>query len=486
MSERQLPSTIDYSRVLPLSIPAIAKRHKFYPQNGTTFNFQGTSEIRIQVGSTNALLDASHGYLEFEVVNANAALNFGPDLGGGMNFFRRVAIEQGGKILSECLDANRLYSAILNPCQLSSGGKNSEGIKGSTRFNSGVLAASLAPAAPGLVADNYIGSAHNTDAYFAATVGHRFTMPVTSGLFGQDKLIPLPLVNPNEPITIVLNVGNPVDAGCWSGAAVVDSDIEIVNISYTSQLVEVGRDVIEQFRGVQNEMGGQLVLSGQDWETATDAVAAGAGNQQNLRLPVRKRSIKSIFWIAQSNNYANTLGPTTQAEVYSTSFCGSMNVASWNLKFGSVVFPSVPIQCWGDTTVAGNEFRRGECAMNLASAFGTLGWQNPTGTLNTLTYGTSQGGALATGDNGGAGPTTFVPESQATASVCPFGISTEAYSRAITESGVDMETLSQDTYLQLNWDGVVNSGIEDKTVHMYVLFDQHYYFNRDGSITFSN
>ena len=163
-----------------------------------------------------------------------------------------------------------------------------------------------------------------------------------------------------------------------------------------------------------------------------------------------------------------------------------MNVASWNLKFGSVVFPSVPIQCWGDTTVAGNEFRRGECAMNLASAFGTLGWQNPTGTLNTLTYGTSQGGALATGDNGGAGPTTFVPESQATASVCPFGISTEAYSRAITESGVDMETLSQDTYLQLNWDGVVNSGIEDKTVHMFVLFDQHYYFNRDGSITFSN
>ena len=51
---------------------------------------------------------------------------------------------------------------------------------------------------------------------------------------------------------------------------------------------------------------------------------------------------------------------------------------------------------------------------------------------------------------------------------------------------MDVETLSQDTYLQLNWDNGVNSGAEDKIVHMWCLFDQHYYFNRDGSVTFSN
>ena len=96
MSERQLPSTIDYSRVLPMSIPALAKRHKFYPQNGATFAFTGTDEIRIQVSSQNALLDAAHGYLEFELRSTTAgvgALNFGPDLGGAMNYFRRCAVE---------------------------------------------------------------------------------------------------------------------------------------------------------------------------------------------------------------------------------------------------------------------------------------------------------------------------------------------------------------------------------------------------------
>ena len=488
MSERQLPSTIDYSRVLPMSIPALAKRHKFYPQNGTTFSFVGTDEIRIQVSSQNALLDAAHGYLEFELRNTTAApgaLNFGPDLGGSMNYFRRAAVEQGGKILSEVHEVNRLYAAVLNPCQLASSGKASDGIRGSQRAYNGVLAASNVPAAPGLAGDNYICASHNTDAYFAAGFAHRFTMPVTSGLFGQDKLIPLPLVNPNEPITIVLNLANPQMAGCWSGAGVAAGDLEILNVCYTAQLIEVGRDVIEQFRGVQDQMGGQLVLSGQDWETSSEPVEGGAAlGQANLRLPVRKRSIKSVFWIAQSNDYANT-GGIGAAETYSTSFCGSMNIASWNLKFGSVVFPSVPIQAWGDTAVpAVGVFRRGECAMNLAAAFGTLGWQNPTGTLSTLTYGTDAG-VLASGDNG-VGGAPLVPIGGSTQAVCPFGVSTEAYSRAITESGQDTETMSQETYLQLNWDNGVTPGAEDKLVHMWVLFDQHYFFNRDGSITFSN
>tara|TARA_R110002020_G_scaffold6200_2_gene25897 strand:- start:962 stop:2407 length:1446 start_codon:yes stop_codon:yes gene_type:complete len=481
MSERQLPSTIDYSSILPLSIPAIAKRHKFYPQNGSNFTRATTSEIRIQVSSQNALLDASHGYLEFELLNQSAAgLTFGMDLAGGMGVFDRVAIEQGGKVLSECLDANRLYASVLNPCQLASGGKAAEGIQGAGRSYNGLLAASNAPSAPGLDASNYVNSNHNTDVSFAA--GWRLTMPVTSGLFSQDKLIPLPLVNPNEPITIVLNMARNENVGCWSGAAITEADLAVVGISYTAQLIEVGRDVIEQFRGVQDQMGGQLVLSGQDWETTQQPVPAGTGGQLNLRLPVRKRSIKSVFWVAHSNDNAN-LGGLVLGEIYNLSFAGSMNIASWGLKFGSVVYPSVPIQAWGDTAVpAVGTFRRGECAMNLANAFGTLGWQNPTGTLSTLTYGTDAG-VLASGDNG---PGPLAPISGSVVAVCPFGVSTEAYSRSITESGVDMETLSQDTHLQLNWDAGVNSGIEDKQVVMWVLYDQHYYFNRDGSITFSN
>ena len=50
--------------------------------------------------------------------------------------------------------------------------------------------------------------------------------------------------------------------------------------------------------------------------------------------------------------------------------------------------------------------------------------------------------------------------------------------------------MAQDTNLILNWGATAgvadNSGIEDKIVHMWALFDQHYYFNMDGSVTYSN
>ena len=486
MSDRQLPSTIDYSRVLPLSIPAIAKRHRFYPKNGSVFNFGATRQIRIEVASQSALLDAAHSYLEFEVIN-NGGIGLGPDIAGGMNFFARASLEQGGKVLSRCDEINRLHASILTPCQVSSGGVATDGIKGSRLAYNGNLAASINVAPNGQVADAYCLAKHNSDVYWGNGFGHRFTMPVPGGLFNQDKLIPLPLVDPSQPLVIVLEIGNSRDAGCWGAGGVAPGALTIRAMSYTAQLIEVGRDVIEQFRGVQDQMGGQLVLSGQDFEYSSVPVVAGTGGQQNLRLPVRKRSIKSVFWCAQSNDLANTAGPLADLGlIYNLSYAGSMNIASWGLKFGSVVFPSVPIECWGDSAVpAVAAFRRGECAMNLASAFGTLGWENPTGTLNTLTYGTCQGG-LGNGDNGAAGPLTIAPESSLGINVCPFGISTEAYAREITESGVDMETLSQDTHLQLNWDNGVNSGLEDKIVHMWCLFDQHYYFNRDGSVTFSN
>ena len=47
---------------------------------------------------------------------------------------------------------------------------------------------------------------------------------------------------------------------------------------------------------------------------------------------------------------------------------------------------------------------------------------------------------------------------------------------------------TQSKYLQSDKGNInaVTSGIEDKNVHCYLIFDQHYYFNEDGSVTFSN
>ena len=480
MSQRQIPSTIDYSTALPLSVPAIAKRQKFYPANGGQFNFGTNQEIRIPVSSINCLLDSHHSFLDFAVSN-NGAQTFGPDLAGGWNFFSQLRVEQAGRVISQTHEINRLFASVLNPVQESSEGRGTEGIKGSARTYNGALAASTAVALQGAASDIYSLDRHNTDAYFGAAT-HRFTMSVPTGLFNQDKLIPLPLVDQNAPITIVLTCCNPQDVGCWNGAPAA-TDLMIEAVSYVAQLIEVGPDVIAQFRAVQDMFGGQVVLSGQDWEYTAANVPALSTGSADLRLPVRKRSIKSVCWTAQSNDYANT-GGIVAATCYNTSFAGQMNIVSWGLKFGSVVFPSTPISAIGDVAAAGCEFQRGESVMEIAKAFGTLGYENPTGLLSTLSYGTDSLG-MGNGDNG-VGGNPRVPVTNDVICVCPNGVSTEAFSRSITESGVDVETLAQETYLQLNWEAGINSGIEDKVIHAWFLFDQHYYFNKDGSITFSN
>jgi len=483
MSERQIPSTIDYSQVLPLSVPAIAKRQKFYAANGGVFSAAANNEIRIPVHSVNSLCDPAHSYLEFAVRNVGGQ-TFGPDIGGAYNFFTECRIEQGGRVLSRIQELNRLYAAVITPCQDSSEGVSTEGIFGSRRTytQGGAGAASLVVAAPGLTLDIYSLGRHNNQNYFANASQHRFAMPIPTGLFNQDKLLPLPLVDNNSPITIVLTLGIAANVGCWNGLPGAN-DLEVFELSYNAQLVEVGNDVIEQFRGVQDMFGGQLVLSGQDWEYSAANIVANQQGTVDLRIPVRKRSIKSFFWIAQSDDYANTggLGPST---TYNLGFSGQANIESWNLKFGSVVFPSTPVRAMGNSGVADAPFRRGESVMELAKAFGTLGFENPTGTLSTTSYCTDSVG-MGNGDMG-AGGAPRVPISNEPISVCPNGISTEAFARSITESGVDVETLAQETFLTLNWANGVNSGIEAKVIHTWTLFDQHYYFNRDGSITYSN
>ena len=121
--------------------------------------------------------------------------------------------------------------------------------------------------------------------------------------------------------------------------------------------------------------------------------------------------------------------------------------------------------------------------MELAKAVGTMSATNPTGILSTTSYGCDEVG-LASGVNG-IGGATHCPRTEDKYAVCPFGISTDSFMRDVVESGIDTETLAQDSVLELNWAAGDNSANEVQVVHIWALFDQHYYFNMDGSITYS-
>tara|TARA_R100001460_G_scaffold15806_3_gene34743 strand:+ start:6644 stop:8146 length:1503 start_codon:yes stop_codon:yes gene_type:complete len=500
MESRSLPKSIDYSDVLPKAIPAVARRRKFYPQNGTSFNFIGSREIRIEIGSVNSLMDPSHSYLQFECRNTNAAATFGYDIGGGNCLFKNVRVEQGGRVLTEIREYNRLHAAILNYAQDSTNGQFTNSLVSAQRAMNGGAGAGGATgrAANGQGGEVYGNCRHNIDTQIPAGTGYRFCLPIPTGLFTQDKLIPLPLVRQDAPITLVLEMEQAENCGVWS-AAPAQGDLSIVNISVNAQLIEVGRDAIEQIKMIQQMSGGQLAISGQDYEHNSDILPAQSTGEQIIRIPARKRSMKSLFFAIQSETFANGAGGMAADNVYNLSYAGCANMLDYQLKVGSVVYPPTPIQAFQAEPVATSfgELNRSESIMELAKALGTLGFRNPTGRLNTITYGVAGNGAsgITNGDTGDGAGNTLAPGSNDVHAVCPFGLDLDAFQHTAIEAGVDTETLSQESNLILNigpggvgagGGAVPGSGLQPKLVNMYVLYDQHYYFGADGMVTFSN
>ena len=495
MESRSLPKSIDYSDVLPKAIPAVARRRKFYPQNGTTFNAGGSREIRIDIHSVNSLMDPHASYLEVEVQNNNAAATFGIDIGGGHCLFETCRVEQGGRVLTEIQEYNRLHAAILNYTQDSTDSQRTASLTEFQKCMNGAVGAAgnTALAVNGLDADTYGNCKHNADTQFGAGDKYKFTIPLQTGLFTQDKLIPLPLLRQDAPLTLVYVLASPASVGVWS-AAPAEGDLEVVSISVNAQLIEVGRDAIEQIRQIQMMSGGQLAISGQDFEHYSDLLPAASTGEQVIRIPARKRSLKSLFFAIQSSTFANGGAGMAEDNCYSLSYAGCANMLDYQLKVGSVVYPPTPIQAFQAEPVANaGELERGESVMELAKALGSLGFRHPTGRLNTITYATNIGG-IANGDTGDGAGATLAPQSISTQSVCPFGLDLDAFQHTAIEAGVDSQTLSQESNLILNIGPgdpaaavpIVGSGLQPKNVNVFVLYDQHYYFGSDGMITFSN
>ena len=492
--ERKLPSTIAFDDVLPLSVPAQARRRKFYPVNGGSFTSSGNSEIRIPISSTNALLDCEHSYLDFTITNNNdgaGARTLSLDTGGAAMLFSRVRIEQSGRILSDTQEYNRLLASVINPVSETSGGRLAATIKDQTMAGNISGVPNTTPFAVAARRGHRLAlSSQGGGTQLGAGASCRFSMPLITGLFTQDKLLPLPLVDKTNPITIVLNIDLDENLGLWAGGAPAAGGIAINQISYNAQLVEVGPDVISQFAMMRDMMGGQLAISGHDWEHNSAFLPGGApggGGERIVNIPIRKRSIKSLFWVANSDDMANT-GLAGIYEIYNKSFGGSCNMNSYQIKVGSVTYPPTPIQGPGASAGAPSQTRRGECLQELTKAMGTLSFAAPSGAcLNTLTYiadeSSNVGPTTASGDNGVGGAP--LAATSLTPNYCSaFALDLEAFQHTAVESGVDTETMALQTNLIIDVDGTI--GAEDKTIHSWSCYDKHYYFNSDGSVTMSD
>jgi len=498
---RGIPKSIDYNDVLPVAVPAVARRRRFYPQGGASgFNALGTREIRIEIGSVNSLLDVQHSYLEMFAENRSAQ-TVGFDIGGGHVLFDEVRVEQAGRVLAREQEHNRLHAGILSVAQTNTDGQLSESIGQQQRgLNAAGAAGKIAPEPIGQAGDVYVCLRHNSANDMAAGQSVRICMMMPTGLFTQDKLLPLPLISQSNPLTIVLVMTSSVNVGAWSAAGIGVGDIQLNRVNYVAQLIEVGGDVINQLRMMQQMGGGQLTISGQDIEHSTDVLPNGTQGEIPIRIPARKRSIKSLLFQINSQDYTQGGVGIGVEQVYSLSSGGNANMDSFQMKVGSVVYPPQPVACWGDVGRAAAANRplpqeeRGECVMELAKALGSLGFTNPTGRLSSITYGVNTPQAIAAagvalltdGDNGDGAGNTLTPQSNQVQSVCPFGLDLQSFQHTAIESGLDSETMALETTLLISVSAAAGTGQEDKVVHCYLVFDQHYYFNADGTITFSN
>ena len=477
MSGRVLPASVDYTKVLPLAVESRARRRTYFPTNGATFNSAGNNIIRIDL-SANAFLDPKHSYLRFSFANTTGVGNTcGLDFGGGHGFIRRLRIEQAGNVLSDCQNYNKLMSAIILPSQ---GGIDSVAHRSVTegiRFANQPTAATNNLAA---LAAEVSGATANTptngDTQIAVAAGantnsYTFAIPLMNGLLGttQDKMVPLQLLG-SSPITIEIELANAIDIGIYAGAA-DPTGYEIHDVRYVANLVEVGQEVEQQLRMVQEMSGGRLVLNGVDYTHFAGNIAAGATGKVTLNVPARRKSMKSLFFVGASGTFAAGV----QRGAYNLSFGGNFNMREYQLKIGSVMYPPTPVQAVLDTA-AGAAAGRAEAAAELAKCLGTLGSTTGTGSLSRInTYTTDCDAANMPGTSAAGAPMVSHRFS-------PFGIDLEAFQRTAIESGVNTADRSLPISLIVDI-GAANG--EAVNVDSYISYDSLYFIDSAGNISVS-
>ena len=473
--ERVLPKTIDYTDVLPLAVESKSRRRTFFPTNGATFTDNTNNIVRIDI-SADALLDTQHSYLRFTgTFNANTA---GIDFAGGHSFIRRLRVEQSGTILEDIQNYNKLMGGIVLPCQCGSDYLKersiTEGVAQNSRAGTVALfqqpqAAQVTAAGAGVgdVLGLRTGAAlqqgnNNILSQIAAGAAYDFCIPLTSGLFNNEKLIPLMLMS--APLTIEIELAPHAQAVVAGGAGTYDWS----NVRYIANLVEVGQDVAQQLRMVQEMSGGVLTLAGQTYRHFSGTITAGAESIVNI--PARVKSMKSLFFYskgAAADNVAN----------YDIGNGGTMGISEFQLKIGSVVYPPTPVQCQhrGGAAIGASGGQRSEQLMELAKAWGNVGSTKGLGHLSSMTYGTTieteAVGAAVNGFLSGGGQYRF----------CPFGLDLEAFQRVAIESGVNTADRSLPISLILSHNGAQAA----QTLDAYVLADALFYINSDGSMSVS-
>ena len=481
MGERVLPSNVDYTKILPLAVDSRSRRRSFFPTNGQRFVSNGNNIIRIDI-SASAFLDPKHSYLRFRYRNQTAQ-TCGFDFGGGHNFIRRLRIEQAGNVLTDVNHYNRLMAGVILPCQ---GGVDSVAHRSVTEGQRFGNARAVGTSSAAALAADMSGAVVNTPANSNEVVNnlagngqYTFSIPLMNGLIGttQDKMVPLQMLG-SSPLTIEIELADALDIGAYGGAVAAPT-YQIEDVRYIAQLVEVGPEVDAQLRMVQEVSGGKLVLNGVDYTHFSGNIPGGATGNQSINVPARRKSLKSLFFVGASQQYAAGAGAGNHSQSFNLSYGGTMTLVDYQIKIGSVVYPPTPVDCQFNGPNGTSSFSRGEAFSELSKCFGSVSSAHGTGSLSTLNYALNQGNvATLPQDPGAAAPIVSYQ-------FAPFAMDLESFQRTALESGVNTSDRSLPITLVLNVGGGAVAANEQFNIDAYVAYDSLYFIDAVGNIRVS-
>jgi len=475
-----IPDVLNYTKVLPLAIESRARRRTYLANNGQQWISDQQNIIRIPIVAS-AFLDTKESYLRFRLTNS-CGVDLGLDYGGGHSVIDRLTITQGGRILSDVHNYNRLLSAILLPVQADESQLGARSIKEGMRYANSAVggAGNIAPATTGEMSGAVVNTPTNANDVILAAATYTFCIPLISGLLGtsQDKLVPLQLLG-SQPLQIEITLANANDIGVFNGAvAPQPTGYTIDDVRYCASLVEVGPEVDQHLRAVQSASGGRLTLHGTDYTHYGANTPPNSVGLQSLNIPSRRKSIKSILWAVESQTYG---AAPLQSTFYNLSYSGHVNCRSFQLKLGNRNHPETPVDCFFSVP---NGLARAQCAEELAKCFGSASDPHGTGVLSRINY-LTQNGQVA----GGAGAAMALESAGAAPVVShqfgAYGLDIEAFQPdgkggGMLESGWDSATRSLPITLQFDIGPPVIA--EGMVWDIYVVYDSIYWIDTEGSM----
>ena len=544
--EAVLPSNVNYLDTLPRGVPAERKRKNFFAANGTQYR-PGQTAI-IEISDPRSFLDPVNSFLRFSVsLDAGAAGTFCSELGGGYGFLKNFRIQQAGNTIMNIQEYSRLYCGIIAPVTGGRNWKASTSIyQNQASYGTTIQAVGPTLNTPGttLETDGGMITATNVPSIANSTILNGgladFCVPLYGGLFSQDKLIPLPMLN--QPIQLIFDFNEAQYCGAMDFVP-GPQDFLISNVRYCAELIEVPRDVLGFLSQQQQAHGGALVIATSSYEYQRSNLPAGATGAQILEIPSRKKSIKSIQFVAMADPstitaFSGAAGSGMGAnrgpwEVFTQTTSANPCLRSYQLRAGSLVMPPQPILAAGGRGAAANnagtaavaglpnsDNNKGEQVFELAKAFGHLGSTIGLGNCSRLTYSNPEvtfGGAqvrigtnwvvpqgqVGAGNDGigqpepdvAGGPPAFGDQWK----FCPFAIDLEAYQNEALNSGLDTKSLSLQMTLHLEIEndlsiadtavgGLADAAGQSSPINfdIFTYHDILYYFNSNGTITFSD